>query len=268
MYSLSAATPILIRPQRYSVQWLILILFAILVILFFPYLFNGKTFLPSDMLDTMTGPFNTEYGPPQAQNQFPFDGLAQTFPYKLETKEALEKGKLAYWNPHILAGYPEYAETMANNFDPLNILLLWFEPADAMLFETLLELFIAGIGMLLLLRFFGVTPIANLLFAAAYMLNSCFITNSMHRWAVASFCWMPFIVLMVLGFFHEKRKQDILFASLFLALSFLGGNMQTAFFVVFVISIVVLCYPSEDHRLRVADRLGILIILGATGLLG
>src|SRR5204863_6850171 len=127
-------------------------------ITYFPYLFGGKTFLPSDMFDTMMAPFNAQYGPPQAQNHFPFDGLAQTFPYKTQTKEALQNGRLSYWNPHILAGYPEYAESMANNFDVFNVLLLWFDPATVIHLETVLELLVAGIGMLLLLRFFGVAP--------------------------------------------------------------------------------------------------------------
>ena len=157
-------------PGDYSIRRLIVTLAVILCIAFFPYLFQGKTFLPSDLFDTMTSPFNAEYGPPQAQNHYVFDGLAQTYPYKLVTKEALTKGKLAYWNPHILGGYPEYAESLANNFDPFNILLLWFDPVQAIHLQTILELFIAGIGMVLLLRFFGIYPLSYVfvVFACLY----------------------------------------------------------------------------------------------------
>src|ERR1041384_6879541 len=103
------------QPQHYPVRWLIAILSLIIGITFFPYLFGGKTFLPSDLFDTMTAPFNAKYGPSQAQNHYVFDGLAQELPYKIQTKEALERGKFAYWNPYILGGYPQYAECLGNN---------------------------------------------------------------------------------------------------------------------------------------------------------
>lgn len=251
-----------IQPGRYHLGWLALALFAMLSITFFPYLFGGKTFLPADMFDTMMAPFNAEYGPPQAQNHYPFDGIAQTYPYKVQTKEALEKGKLVYWNPHILGGYPEYAESMANNFDIFNVLLLWLGPVDVIHLETVIELFIAGLGMLLLLRFFGVSPVVNLIFASAYMLNSLFIASAMHRWLIASFCWIPFVIFMVLRYYYYHRKEDILFASVFLTLSFLGGNFQTSFFGAFVVATIILFYPSGVPVYTFLRRSVILIVLG------
>src|SRR5436190_3225213 len=109
------------------------------------------------MYDTMMAPFNGEFRPPQAQNHYPIDGLLQGLPYKVQTKEALQKGKLSYWNPYILGGYPQYAESLGNNFDIFNVMLLWADPVDVFHWETVLELFIAGIGMILLLRFMGVS---------------------------------------------------------------------------------------------------------------
>src|SRR5437870_3260064 len=84
--------------------------------------------VPTDLIDTMTAPFDAHYGPPQTQNYYVFDALKQTYPYKAITKQALTHGRLSYWNPHALGGYPQYAETMGNNFDVFNILLLWLDP--------------------------------------------------------------------------------------------------------------------------------------------
>ena len=252
----------MMKPRPYSIHWLIAGLAALLILIFFPYLFGGKTFLPSDMFDTMMGPFNAHYGPPQVQNHFPFDGIAQTYPYKFETKQALSRGKLSYWNPHILGGYPEYAETMANNFDVFNILLLWFEPDDVIHLETIIELFVAGVGMLLLLRFMGVAKIINFTFAAGFMLNSLFIGNAMHRWIIAACCWVPFTILMVLRFFQTKNKNNLLYSSLFLALSFLGGNLQTSFFAAFIVTVVLLFYSSENVQLSILKRIGYISGIG------
>ena len=249
-------------PEHYRIRWLIGALAVLLCITFFPYLFGGQTFLPIDLFDTMTAPANVMYGPPQAQNHYIFDGLAQTYPYKVLTKEALEKGRLTYWNPHILAGYPQYAESLANNFDVFNVLLLWFSPLDFIHLQTVLELFVAGIGMILLLRFLRVGPLINLLFATAYSLNSFFIASIHYRCTIASFCWVPFVILMILRYFHFRRKEDILYASVFLALAFLGGNFQTSFFAAFIVAVVILCYPTGNSSYTVFPRIGILAFIG------
>ncbi|MDP4235387.1 MAG: YfhO family protein [Bacteroidota bacterium] len=234
----------------------------VLTLTFSPYIFDGKTFLPSDLFDTMTSPSNAEYKPPQAQNHYIFDGLAQAYPYKILTQQALRDGNLAYWNPHILAGYPQYAESLANNFDIFNLLLLWFNPLDTILLQTILELFVAGIGMVLLLRFFGVNRLVNIAFAGAYMLNTMFITSAHYRCTIASFCWMPFVVLMLLRFYHYGNKENLLFASMFLALSFLGGNFQTSFFAAAIVSVVLIGYPSKQQEHSLFARCGFVILVG------
>ena len=252
------------QPLRYRIIWLAFVLAIILCVTFFPYLFGGKTFLPSDMVDTMTAPFNAQYGPPQAQNHYPFDALAQTLPYKVQTKEALSNGTLAYWNTHILGGYPQYAASLGNNFDIFNIALFFASPSDTILIETVLELFIAGLGMIFLLRFFGVSPLVNLLFAMAFMLNSLFIASAMHRWMIASFCWVPFVVLMIVRYYYYDQKEELFYASVFLALSFLGGNFQTSFFAAFVVTVVVTFSPRYASHQKFMVRIGVLTFIGIT----
>ncbi len=249
--------------RPYPLRWLIVALIALLCLTFLPYLFAGKTFLPSDLFDTMTAPFNGEYHNPQSQNHYFLDGLAQTYPYKIETQEALKRGKLAYWNPHILAGYPEYAETMANNFDVFNILLFWLNAVDAIHWETVLELLIAGIGMLFLLRFFGVHQLINLLFSSAYMLNSMFISTAANRWIIASFCWVPFVVLMILRYFNTGDNKNIIYSSIFLAFCFFGGTLQTAFYALLIVGGVLLLYPDRTNENKFFRRVGLFVLIGA-----
>ncbi|HEX5315054.1 MAG TPA: hypothetical protein VFX22_00265, partial [Candidatus Kapabacteria bacterium] len=255
------------EPAHYSLWWPVAGLLATLVIVFYPYLFEGKIMLPTDMFDTMTAPFNAEYGPPQAQNHYFWDGIVQTYPYKVETQEALRSGHLAYWNPHILSGYPQYAETMGNNFDPFNVLLLWVNIPTFILLQTIFDLLVAGIGMILLLRYFGVSPSVNFIFSGAYMLNSLFVTSAIHRWTIASFCWVPFVVLMVLRYFNSFKKKNLIYASFFLALAYLGGNLQSSFFVSSLVAGIVLLFPSSSHVLRWYHRITTLIFIGCVAFL-
>jgi hypothetical protein len=255
------------QPQHYRLRWHVATLAFVLVITFFPYIFSGKTFLPSDFFDTMTEPYNAKYGPPQAQNHYVFDAIAQELPYKIQTKEAFARNSFSYWNPYILGGYPQYAETLGNNFDPFNILLVWFSPEDVITFETIIELLIAGIAMMLLLRYCGISPIINLIFSSGYMLNSMFISSAHYRCLLACFCWIPLVVLMIVKYFQTQKKENILYASGFLCLAFLGGNYQTAVFVAFIVSIIVFFYPSYKAPTSFIKRLSIVSIIGMFGFL-
>ena len=216
--------------------------------------------LPTDMFDTMVAPFNSDFGPPQAQNHYFYDGIVQTYPYKVETENALRHGTLTYWNPHVLGGYPQYAASLGNNFDPLNILLMWLSPIDALEIQSIIGLFIAGVGMLLLLRYLGVSAIIGMLISASYSLNTLFVSTVMYRWTIATFCWVPYLVFMLLLFFDRNRKKYLLYASLFLGLSFLGGNFQISFFAALIAGFVMLFYPTSNQRFLV--RLGALGIVG------
>src|ERR1017187_6035122 len=88
------------------------LLTATLTLAFFPIIFNGRTILPSDLIDTMTLPFSQYFGPQHAYNSFITDGYLQFYPLKYLTQQAYQHGYFAFWNPYILNGYPQYLEGM------------------------------------------------------------------------------------------------------------------------------------------------------------
>jgi hypothetical protein len=217
-----------------------------IVILFVPYLFFGKTIVPADMLDTMTLPFSEACSPPQAHNHYVYDAAVQTIPYKTQTAGAIKKGNLHYWNPYILGGYPQYAASLGNNFDITNILLFVTSPSKALELEIMLELIIAGIGMFVLLRSLGYSVSSSILFGIAYALNTLFIATALHKWLLASFCWMPWCVERMSAYLRGAKIRDLAFSSVFLALSFLGGSLQTAAFSFILLLGFTLSYRDEN----------------------
>jgi len=238
-----------LEPAQYSLWWPIAGLAAILCITFYPYLFGGKILLPTDMYDTMTAPSNAQYGPPQAQDHYFYDALAQGYPYKIRTEAGLRSGTLAYWDPHVLGGYPAYAETLAGNFDVFNVLGLWLGPLELITTQIIIEMMIAGLGLFFLLSFFRVERLVALLFSSAFMLNSMFILSIANRWSLGSFCWVPFTTLMSMYYLRDRRNIYLIFASIFLCLSFLGGTFQSSFFCSFIAVIIFLFYPSSKSFL-------------------
>ncbi len=209
-----------------------------LLFIFYPILFQGKVLLPLDQMNTTILPYSDEFNKAEVFNHYIFDSFTQYYPYKVLTKERLEAGEFSYWNPYIFGGYPQYADTMGGHFDVTNFVLVLFEMPLAYHIQILFQLFIAGLGFYLLLVFYQVDRRIAIMFATVYMLNSMFMTTLLHRWMVASFCWVPYIIWMTSLYNRDRKKSHLVLGSLFTAFAFLGGNFQTSVYVV----IVLICF--------------------------
>ena len=205
------------------------VLALLIVIVFCPVLFEGRLLLPTDQFDTMTLPFSSSYGPPQAFNHNFTDAEMQSYPWKVATQKAFRNGEFYYWNPLILNGYPQYA-TSRQTYDVFNLLLIPFDLPFAFNLIIVLELFTAGVGMFMLLRVHGRRRIIATMFASAWIFNGMFLTDLLNLWAIATFCWVPFAIAMSL-LYHRKRSNGYLLAAgFFLGISFLGATIQSAAF--------------------------------------
>lgn len=214
--------------REYSVT--IALLVATLCAVFFPVIFNGRTMLPSDLIDTMTLPFSQYFGPQHAYNSLITDGCLQFYPLKYLTQQAYQHGVFAFWNPYILNGYPQYAEGMwTYNF----VLFLPFAIAFRLI--VLLPLLVAGVGFYALMCEYNVRVGIARIFATAYMLNALFITNLLAHFIPASFSFAPLAILFIHKYDRIQKFKYLALSSIALAFGFLAGNVQTCGFLVFTI---------------------------------
>ncbi len=252
------------RPIReYSLT--VALLLATLSVAFFPVLFQGRTMLPADLIDTMTLPFSQNFGPQQAYNSLVTDASQQCYPLKYLTKQAYDRGNFAFWNPYILNGYPQYLDILGLWTYNL-VLFLPFAVAFPML--LLLPLFVAGLGMSFLLRGYDVRPGIARIFATAYMLNALFITHLLGHSIPASFSFAPFVLLFLHKYKRTSTFKFLVYSSIVLALGFLAGNLQTVVFLIFL----TVCYwvsvwsiLSERSFGELIRPLGV-VLVGAVGL--
>ncbi len=212
-----------------------------LFVLFAPVLTGKKILFPSDLLHTMISPY-AEGRSVHVYNHFLNDIVVQYFPYKKLTQTALLQGRWAYWNPLILGGYPQYALTMAGNFDVTNLLLVFIpDPLQAYFVQILALLFIAGISMFALLQYYQLPVNASLLGAVCYMLNSMFICTIFFPWIMGAFCWMPAAVLFLDKSLRDRLLRDQALCALLTGCAMMAASVQTMsfiFFLTFVFSVM------------------------------
>jgi len=234
-------------PSRLKDAICVSVLATLIVFVFWPVLFEGRLLLPTDQFDTMTLPFSSDYGPPQAYNHNLTDALMQSYPWKVAAQKAFRYGEFYYWNSLILNGYPQYAASR-QTYDVFNLLLIPFDLPYALNLILVLELFTAGVGMYVLLRVHSRHRMIALMFAAAWMFNGMFLTHVLNLWALATFCWIPFAIAMSLLYHRRNSIGYLLGAGFFLGLAFLGSTLQSAFYAFVCFTIVNVVWSMEPRK--------------------
>jgi hypothetical protein len=224
---------------------LVFVLFALLVMVWFsPWWAGGRYFAPLDILNQMLPPWCEGITVPNVHNHFVSDAVTQYLPYHILADRCLKEDGFIGWNPYSETGTRLNANTMALPGDWSLQLYRWFDFWTAWHLGLIGQLLIAGWGMLVFLRARGCLPWASLAGAVAFAANGQFVVWFFHRWALASFCWIPWLLWALFAVFPPAEKPDrnlclrtgwILLAAVFLAFAFLGGTLQHAVYIILVV---------------------------------
>lgn len=224
------------RRQGLAALSLILLLAGVL---FTPWLFGGRVLAPFDIVHEMFLPWRGDVTVPQVNNHFVSDAVTQYIPYRMFAEQSFRQDGYIGWNPLLFGGTPQFANTMGLYFDwtmQLHRLLAFWNAWHLGLY---LQFVLAGVGMFIFLRSCGSTAPIALFGAVAYMTNWQFIAWVYHRWALGSFCWMPWALWAMRPWLGRTAQADLratpgrfVLVPVFLALAFLGGTLQHAAFVV------------------------------------
>jgi hypothetical protein len=209
-----------------------LAIIAMATVAFFPALFGGKILAPLDITKTLLAPWSGNANGAKPHNHNPSDAVTQYLPYRIFTEKSLKEDGYIGWNPYEMGGYSLAGNTMALPSSWTTQLHRFLPFKDAWNLGIVGEFLIAGIGMLAFLRSRKLPWLACLIGAIAYMANSQFIIWIYHRWALGSFCWMPWVLWSAVGTFQwSKLTIRQLLLPGFLALALLGGSLQHIVFV-------------------------------------
>jgi hypothetical protein len=209
-----------------------MVIVGFLTYLFFPALFNGKILAPLDITTHLLAPWSSEKSSLKPHNHNPSDAVTQYLPYRIFAEKSFKEDGYIGWNPYEMGGVSLAGNTMAlpDSFPTQLHRFLKFK--DAWNLGIYAEFLIAGFGMLIFLRSRKLPWLACVIGAVAYMANSQFIIWIYHRWALGSFCWMPWVLWSSTDLLTWKNLTvRHLLLPAFLALAFLGGSLQHTVFV-------------------------------------
>jgi hypothetical protein len=225
-----------------------LALLSFVAILFFPALFQGKILAPLDITTTLFAPWNIDANGAKPHNHNPTDAVTQYLPYRVFAEESFREDGYIGWNPYEMGGHSLAGNTMALPGSWPMQLHRFLSFKDAWNLGIIAEFLIAGVGMLVFLRSRNLPWLPCLIGATAFMVNSQFIIWIYHRWALGSFCWMPWVLWSSSGIssFKDLRRRNLALP-LFLALAITGASLQ---YVIFIFLGCVCVFLAQIHDFK------------------
>lgn len=208
-----------------------LVLWLLLVVVFFaPSVFNRKVIAPIDCIECVFRP--TANQPIEnVHNQYIADGATQYIPHKWMLQKSWKEDGYMGWNPNSFNGTACPENTMYSPGDWHNYLFAILPFWTAWDLGIIIQFYIAGCGMILLLRYYKLPIWCLLLGAVSFAFYSQFIICLYYRW-LGGIIWLPFLVWCLL-----KYKNNIINvpAIVFMALAWRGGHMQSCVFIFFAV---------------------------------
>lgn len=211
------------------------LIWGLLVIVFFyPVFFQTKVIAPLDILEFLLRPWSEEGGGIGIHNASTYDAISQYIPYDWSIYQSLKTNGFIGWNPYIYGGYPILENTMQCPGDWHHLLYRFLSFWDGWNLGIILQFFIAGLGIILMLKEENKSPVLALLGAIGFAFYSQHINWIHHRWILGTTCWFPWIIWAI----TKARKNNKLIDPLsiaFTALAFRGGHLQSCLFVVLLV---------------------------------
>jgi hypothetical protein len=142
------------------------------------------------------------------------DALNYFLPVRYQVSQSIFNGYFPLWSPYFNLGHPLHGDLQSGVWNPIVQLFSLFGPYTlyTLQLETLLYIYLGGVGMYFLLKHFSVHPLVNLLCAAAYML--CGFNSDCGQYLnwISGSAFLPFVFL----FYHRLlRTPSVYLACLF-----------------------------------------------------
>ncbi|HPH94785.1 MAG TPA: hypothetical protein PKW33_01870 [Anaerolineaceae bacterium] len=161
----------------------------------------------------------------------------QFVPWRLWAWEMIRAGQMPLWNPLVGLGAPLAANYQSALFYPPNWIPFLFEVAGGTgwmawsnTWLVIFHLILAGMGMVVLGRRMGLSPLGQMVMALAFELSGYLVTRAGFFSINATVAWMPWLLAYGWDVVREEKGSYGPFIRLTacMALMLLAGHAQTA----------------------------------------
>ena len=161
------------------------------------------------------------------------DAYIYFLPCRYFISECIRSGHLPLWNPYFYMGFPLHGDIQGGVWNPIVILFSLFTRYNmtVLQYETLLYIFIAGIGMYKLLAAFGVSNVTKITLAVCYIFCGFIIDTGQITVWIASAAFVPFVFLYYYRLLYQQDKIYVNALKTSLALYFLFSAGYPAFLI-------------------------------------
>lgn len=211
---------------------------ALIALLHGPALLGDRVLSPADVVLAQPGfgPADASYEP---RNRLLMDPVLQFEPWLEFNRTMIRSGRLPLWNPHVGLGAPHLANGQSAAFDPVHLIAYVGTLPGAFARMAAARLWVAGVGMFLLVRFWGVGRWGRWFAGLAY--PCCGFVTLWLLYPVANVAvWMPWHVFATEALLGRPTRRRAAWVAIATALLLFGGHVQTAAHVLMASAVAVL----------------------------
>ncbi|GAB5492730.1 MAG: hypothetical protein Phog2KO_29450 [Phototrophicaceae bacterium] len=187
---------------------IIIALFLLPLLMFFPQTLGGKTLIPTENLFQYE-PYATDrdavQAPERPHNHLVSDAILQNYQWKSFIRQQIAVGEVPLWNPHQFSGIPFLAAGQHSALYPASavyyVLPLWL----AYGWFTVLNLWLAGVFMYLFARGLGIGRAGAMLAGVVYQLGGFVMASVVFQMMIGALPWLPLMLLMLEFIIRKKR---------------------------------------------------------------
>jgi hypothetical protein len=188
------------------------------------------------------------------------------FPYYNLVRESVRSGWLPFWEPTLFNGYPFMAQPQQNAFYPP----LWpgfLLPMNVGIsLYMLIHIWLAGMGMFLLVRFLNGRWLAAVLSAIAFAFSGLLAGRlwAGHSTVYALISWTPWIIIGLLWSVRRESVWAAIVAGVPMGLALLAGHIPSFLYVgmIWGLFVLYLLVVEDGRRLFVLRQAAIMLVIG------
>jgi hypothetical protein len=197
---------------------------------------------------------------------FYFDITEINYPYRAFFAEELRAGRFSRWCPGLYCGLPLYSESQAGYLHPFKYLFYpWLETWKALNLDTVLSVWLTGVGTYLWLRR-HVGPAGALTGAAIFGLSGYTWAHLIHTSMINALASVPFVIWGLESSWASGRWRGAVLGGLALACQVFAGHLQDALFSVILVGIYGLYRAVTERgvkqRIRTLGAPAVLVVVG------